>query len=155
MNQAEIEQAVANHNPDDEEQTVLCQEEEGRLSIQFNNLPFLCKSNAREVHDNLKKFMSKETDVVVDLGGIINIDAQGLALLIHFNKKLKKVNSQLAISNASLGIRKILNVTEIDRLIKIHEDDESRLSLPGNPREDRPANSRIRGIPHHNSKKYK
>lgn len=155
MNQAEAEQVITERKPDDLEKTVQCQREQGRLNIQFNNLPFLCKSNAREIHDDLKQFLSKETDVVVDLSGIINIDAQGLALLIHFNKKLKKVNSQLALANPSLGIRKILNVTEIDRLIRIHEKEESRMSLAGSDTSDRAGHERIRGIPRHNNKKYK
>ena len=103
---------------------VFCQHQENQIVVQFRDISYLCKSHAKKVHEYLKKRIPGDKNVMVDLKGIVHVDAQGLALLIHLNKKLHGQNLELSIINPSSAVRRILGITKIDRLISIHADHE-------------------------------
>ena len=107
------------------EEPVLCQHQQDKIIIQFRNISHLCKQHAKEIHLSLKRKILGNKDVVIDLDGIVNVDAQGLAVLIYFHKKLTSQNHTITLTNPSASIRKLLWITEIDRLISTESEFET------------------------------
>ena len=118
---SEIELAV--------EDLVFCQHQNDKVIIQFRNISHLCKQHAKKIHEYLKYQVRGDKDVVVDHNGIISVDAQGLAVLIYFHKKVTDQNRHLTLTNPSSSIRKLLWFTEIDRLIPIESENEINFAI--------------------------
>lgn len=106
------------------EEPVFCQHQNDKVVIQFRNISHFCKQYAKKIHGYLKYQIRGDKDVVVDLNGIISLDAQGLAVLIYFHKKVTDQNRHITLINPSPSIRKLLWLTEIDRLIPIESENE-------------------------------
>jgi len=106
------------------EEPVFCQQQNDKVVIQFRNISHLCNQHAKNIHEYLKHQVHGDKDVVVDLNGIISVDAQGLAVLIYFHKRVRDQNRHITLTNPSPSIRKLLWLTEIDRLIPIESENE-------------------------------
>ncbi len=108
---------------------VFCQHQNDKVVIQFRNISHLCNQHAKKIHEYLKRQILGDKDVVVDLNGIISVDAQGLAVLIYFHKKVTDQNRHITLTNPSPSIRKLLWFTEIDRLIPIESENETNFAI--------------------------
>lgn len=73
----------------------------------------------------LKKFDSKETDILINGEKLSYVDSTGLGVLILILKKLKDNGYEIYLSNIKPNIRKIFDITELDKLFIIRgEKDE-------------------------------
>ncbi len=67
----------------------------------------------------LKHFNSNKTDIIIDGKNLTYIDSTGLGALISILKKLKEDNYKIYLSNIKPNIRKIFDITELDKLFII------------------------------------
>lgn len=73
----------------------------------------------------LKYFNSKETDILINGENLNYVDSTGLGALISILKKLKDNEHKIYLSNIKPNIRKIFDITELDKLFIIRgEKDE-------------------------------
>ncbi len=73
----------------------------------------------------LNCFNSKQTDILIDGERLKYIDSTGLGALISILKKLKEADNKIYLSNIKPNIRKIFDITELDKLFIIRgEEDE-------------------------------
>lgn len=73
----------------------------------------------------LNKFDSKETDILINGEKLAYVDSTGLGVLISILKKLKDNGYKVYLSNIKPNIRKIFDITELDKLFIIRgEKDE-------------------------------
>lgn len=73
----------------------------------------------------LKSFDSKETDILINGEKLSYVDSTGLGVLISILKNLKDKGHKIYLSNIKSNIRKIFNITELDKLFIIRgEKDE-------------------------------
>ncbi len=73
----------------------------------------------------LKYFNSKETDILINGENLNYVDSTGLGALISILKKLKDNEHKIYLSNIKSNIRKIFDITELDKLFIIRgEKDE-------------------------------
>ena len=98
---------------------IICNETQNSIQIEFNDFQSLNRESAKYVFTRLKKYLLRGKSMIFNLDGIENIDAKGLALLLHLNNKLKTSQKELILTNPSNSIQKIFWITEIDRILKI------------------------------------
>lgn len=67
----------------------------------------------------LKHFSSKETDILIDGEKLNYVDSTGLGALIYILKKLKDSNYKIYLTNIKPNIRKLFDITELDKLFII------------------------------------
>ncbi len=63
--------------------------------------------------------------VLVDLGAVTFIDSAGLMALVSGLKQAKKMGRRFSICSVSLGIRMILELSQLDRVFEIFENVDS------------------------------
>ena len=125
MNHTQTYYISSKENHDMQKNKVLCQEKNNSLMIQFDNLSSLNRANVKYVFQRIKQHFSNGKNMFIDLRGINSIDARGLALLIHLNKKIHSLKGKLVLTNPSAVMQKILWLTEIDRIIKVRMNCEN------------------------------
>ena len=125
MNHVQTDYISSKENHDMQKDKVLCQEINNSLMIHFDNLFSLNRANVQFIYQKIQQHFSNGKNKYIDLREINSIDAQGLALLIHLNKKIHSLKGKLILTNPSAVIQKILWITEIDRLIKVRMNPES------------------------------
>lgn len=64
----------------------------------------------------LNAFESNENDLLIDGENLVYVDSTGLGALIYILKKLKDNNYKIYLSNIKPNIRKIFDITELDKL---------------------------------------
>lgn len=60
-----------------------------------------------------------ETDLKIDCANLSYIDSTGLGVLIGVLKRVKLVEKEITIVNAQNNIKKLLNITGLDKIFKI------------------------------------
>ncbi len=91
----------------------------GALYVEFKKLSLLNGSAGKEIYHYIRKHSQPGDEVVFNLHGVSSVDGRGLAILLYINKKLTEKKGRLVLTNASPTLRKILWITEIDRLINV------------------------------------
>ncbi|HLS52800.1 MAG TPA: STAS domain-containing protein [Tissierellaceae bacterium] len=75
--------------------------------------------------DVLSSFEEKETNILVDGEGLEYVDSTGLGALISILKVIREKDKEMHITNIKPNIRKIFDITELDKLFVIRgEKDE-------------------------------
>lgn len=69
--------------------------------------------------DVLKKFKDNKTNILIDGTKLKYIDSTGLGVLIFILKKLKDEDYKIYLSNIKPNIRKLFDITELDKLFII------------------------------------
>ena len=67
----------------------------------------------------LELFNEKNLDLVIDGKKLDYIDSMGLGALIHILKELKNTEYQIYLENIKPNIKKLLEITELDKMFKI------------------------------------
>lgn len=62
-----------------------------------------------------------ETDIVIDGEEIVYLDSTGLGTLISILKKVRKHDNKIYIENIKPNIRKLFDITELDKVFIIKE----------------------------------
>lgn len=60
-----------------------------------------------------------ETDLIIDCTDLSYIDSTGLGVLIGVLKRVKNVQKDITIVNAQSNIKKLLNITGLDKIFSI------------------------------------
>ena len=77
-------------------------------------------STANEVKENLINLISKQSaDIKLDMTNLDYIDSTGLGALIGVLKRLKENNKDIYITNTKKNVRKIFNITGLDKIFKV------------------------------------
>ncbi|NLV87873.1 MAG: STAS domain-containing protein [Tissierellia bacterium] len=71
----------------------------------------------------LNHFNSNQTDIIIDGTHLNYIDSTGLGALISILKKLREKDFKIYLSNLKTNIRKIFDITELDKLFIIRGED--------------------------------
>jgi len=108
-----------------DKEKIFCHQSNGSLVVQFEEMTSLNRENVQHIFQYLKEHLATGKKIILNLQGINSIDAHGLALLIHLNKILQRSSVELVLINLVPAIRKILWITEIDRLIKIQNQTDN------------------------------
>jgi len=103
-------------------ENIYCQEMKNAMMVQFTSISSINRNNVRMIYQKIKQHLPSGKNIVLDMQDVHKIDAQGLALILHLNKQLADRKKQLILSNLSHILQKILQVTEIDRLVKINKE---------------------------------
>ena len=73
----------------------------------------------------LKSYKTKETDIIIEGSNLDYVDSTGLGALISLLKTLKESEKKIYIYNLKSNIRKIFDITQLDKLFIIRgEGDE-------------------------------
>jgi anti-sigma B factor antagonist len=65
--------------------------------------------------------------VILDLSELSFVDSIGLGAIIGCAKKLRQVGGEMTLAGASPPIRKVLNMTGIDRISQVHTNIEDAI----------------------------
>jgi anti-sigma B factor antagonist len=77
-------------------------------------------STANEVKENLINLISKQSaDINLDMANLDYIDSTGLGALIGVLKRLKENDKDIYITNTKKNVRKIFNITGLDKIFKV------------------------------------
>lgn len=75
---------------------------------------------ANELKDSLiESISSKSKDVILNASNLEYIDSTGLGVLIGILKRLKNDEKDIYIINAKQNVRKIFNITGLDKIFKV------------------------------------
>ena len=73
----------------------------------------------------IKSFEEKKADLLIDGEKLDYIDSTGLGALIGILKRVKEADYKIYLTNIKPNIRKLFDITELDKLFIIRgEDDE-------------------------------
>ena len=94
---------------------------EGRLNM----------SVAPDLRDQLRRLVeSGNTKLVVDLSGVEAIDSSGLGALISGLKAARQDGGDLRIAGAGGQVTSVLELTNLDRILRSHESAERAFDEP-------------------------
>ncbi|MET8088671.1 STAS domain-containing protein [Micromonospora sp. NPDC005220] len=80
-------------------------------------------ATAPQLRDNLQQLIdSGDRQVVVDLAGVGFIDSSALGMLVVMFKSLSEVGGRLSLAGVQPGVRRVLSITSVDRVIDIYDD---------------------------------
>ncbi|MGW5559011.1 STAS domain-containing protein [Micromonospora sp. NPDC003944] len=80
-------------------------------------------ATAPQLRDNLQQLIdSGDRQVVVDLAGVGFIDSSALGTLVVMFKSLGDVDGRLSLAAVQPGVRRVLSITSVDRVIDIYDD---------------------------------
>ena len=71
----------------------------------------------------IKAFEGKKADLLLDGQSLDYIDSTGLGALIGILKRVKESDHKIYLSNIKPNIRKLFDITELDRLFIIRGED--------------------------------
>ncbi|MDX9917487.1 MAG: STAS domain-containing protein [Gudongella sp.] len=74
----------------------------------------------------LKSFEKRKADLVIDGRQLDYIDSTGLGALISLLKMLQDTEYKIFIDNIKPNIRKLFDITELDKLFNIRGDDDAQ-----------------------------
>jgi anti-sigma B factor antagonist len=79
-------------------------------------------ATAPTLQDALVEAIAAEpTEVVVDLSGVTFMDSTGLAALVRAHQRAAERGGSMRLVGASKGVRRILDLTGLDRVLEIHD----------------------------------
>lgn len=70
----------------------------------------------------LDAFEGRESDILIDCKKLEYVDSTGLGALIYILKKLKEKEYKIDLSNIKPNIRKLFDITKLDKLFNIRGD---------------------------------
>lgn len=68
------------------------------------------------------------TRVVLDLAGTTLLDSTGLGVLVRANRRLRSAGGALALAGATRLVRRVLEVTGVERELPAHADVDAALA---------------------------
>jgi len=76
---------------------------------------------AAQFKENLYRLVENSArDIVIDCDGLDYIDSTGLGIFVGALKKARLTNRNISIENLKDNIRKLFNITGLDKLFIIH-----------------------------------
>ncbi|MEV7332172.1 STAS domain-containing protein [Micromonospora sp. NPDC093244] len=90
------------------------------VEVSVTELDLACLPEAGTVFDRLLAL--RPGQVVVDLSACRHIDAAAVGLLLDLHRRLSRVDAVLTLANPNPRIRRILQITHLDRVLSIVTD---------------------------------
>jgi len=84
--------------------------------------------NIIEIRAAFEQASKRFSQIAVELSGIDYMDSMGVGILVNMDRKLKGQDGRLLIISPSEGVREILELSDVDRLIPILPDASDLLS---------------------------
>lgn len=81
-------------------------------------------ATAPQLHEALVPLRGEVRELVLDLSGLDFIDSSGIAVVAGVLKWLRESDGSLAISGAQGPVRKVFEITGLDRAISLLEADD-------------------------------
>lgn len=79
-----------------------------------------------KLRDALRSLITEgEFRIVVNVSGVKFMDSSGLGTLVGGLRRMIERNGGLALSGSNSQVERILTVTGLDRILKLHKDDYS------------------------------
>lgn len=75
------------------------------------------------LHDILVKSLEQSTSIVVDVADVGFIDSSGLSALVWGHREAQQAGGSLRLRRPSRIVRRLLDITALDALLVIEEDD--------------------------------
>ncbi|MFI7080389.1 STAS domain-containing protein [Micromonospora sp. NPDC049903] len=76
-----------------------------------------------QLRDTLQKLIDAgDRQVVVDMAGVGFMDSSALGALVVTFKSLRAVDGRLSLAAVQPGVRRVLSITSVDRVIDIYDD---------------------------------
>ncbi|MEV4713178.1 STAS domain-containing protein [Micromonospora sp. NPDC049374] len=76
-----------------------------------------------QLRDSLQQLIDAgDRQVVVDLGGVGFMDSSALGTLVVMFKALRDVGGRLCLASVQPGVRRVLSITSVDRVVDIYDD---------------------------------
>lgn len=69
----------------------------------------------------IKKYKENKTNIIIDGSSLDYIDSTGLGALISIYKDIKKDENKIYLQNIKPNIRKLLDITDLDKIFVIKE----------------------------------
>ncbi len=84
---------------------------------------------APQLRDRLHRAIAEgDSDVVVDLRGVTFLDSMALGVLIGGMKRLRAQGRQLSLVGSRPEVRRLLEITELDRVLPLHATRDEALA---------------------------
>jgi anti-sigma B factor antagonist len=68
--------------------------------------------------------------VILDFSGVKRIDSQGLGQIVSFHISMQKSQVECSIAGMKDSIRELFSITNLDRVIDIHDSVEQAMQAP-------------------------
>ena len=95
-----------------------------------NNVLVLLPEGDMDIHTSpdfkeqvIRSYEQKKTDLLIDGEKLEYIDSTGLGALISILKRVKENDNKIYLSNIKPNIRKLFDITELDKLFIIRGED--------------------------------
>lgn len=70
----------------------------------------------------LRDFKEKPADIVIDAADLIYLDSTGLGAIIAIYNEISKEGFSISFENVRKFVRKLLNITDMDKLFNIRSE---------------------------------
>jgi anti-sigma B factor antagonist len=72
----------------------------------------------------LERIKKKQKKMLIDLQGVSYMDSSGVATLVEALQRMKEYNGQLGICSIQGSVRDVFELSRLDRVFDIFEDEE-------------------------------
>jgi len=89
-------------------------------------------ANAEDVRGRLLDAPGSETSLILDLANLRYLDSAGIRMFFDLSEQLAREGRILVLAVASdAPVRKVLSITKLDTLVRIHDDVAGALEAAG------------------------
>lgn len=98
--------------------------EKNTLFVDFNGE--LDHHNAKNVRERIDSYYNEEgfKNIVINLEGLNFMDSSGIGLVMGRYKLVNQIGGKLFLTNVNSRVRKILNMSGVNKIVKIYEDEK-------------------------------
>ncbi|MFH1798213.1 MAG: STAS domain-containing protein [Candidatus Omnitrophota bacterium] len=84
---------------------------------------------SRDIKRSVDKVISRDKNkVIINLKDVNYVDSSGLATMVEILKSLRLVNGELKLTNLSQKVRGLFEITKLDKLFDIEENEENAVA---------------------------
>jgi len=106
------------------------EETDGIVVVNFIDKKILDEQNIQAIGDELFKLVDelKHKKILLNFGNVEFLSSAALGKLITMNKKVAAAKGKLALCSISKDIREVFEITKLDKLFTIKDDEQSALA---------------------------
>src|SRR5262249_911747 len=97
--------------------------------VNFTDRKILDEQNIQIIGEQLFSLVDEagRRESLLNFGKVKNLSSAALAKLITLNKKLQQVGGRLILCNIDPQIREVFEITKLNKLFTIHEEEQAAL----------------------------
>ena len=82
-------------------------------------------NSSPQIRSEFDKLIAKKImKIIINLQGVSYVDSSGLATLVEMLKRTKGYSGKLLLSNLSDKVKSLFEITKLERLFDIYDDEE-------------------------------